>query len=137
MPLARLVVIAIMVSLCATCAQSQMPNTPPRANAPLAQPEDGIAEDLFPQPLLSQGDINPQFLEDVKANSPESDQTGAAARDLSKLGDCYRIASYRVKRDSPSSDSTHIVSYATCIPVERFRFNTATGRTGDVIRLAP
>jgi hypothetical protein len=34
---------------------------------------------------------------------------------------CLRIRSYRVARDTPDSDSTHLVSYTTCVRAENLR----------------
>lgn len=39
---------------------------------------------------------------------------------------CYAIRSYVVARDDKDSDSTHPVSYSTCVPASRYRLRTAS-----------
>lgn len=40
---------------------------------------------------------------------------------------CYSIRSYVVVRDSPHSDTTHLVGYSTCQPATRFRVRSTSG----------
>jgi hypothetical protein len=40
---------------------------------------------------------------------------------------CLKMRSYKVARDQPDSDATHLVGYSTCQPAARFRTYTVKG----------
>ena len=42
---------------------------------------------------------------------------------------CFTIRSYVVARDSKDSDSTHLVSYSTCVPSDRYHVKTTEIRS--------
>jgi hypothetical protein len=60
---------------------------------------------------------NPQF--NLLSEQNGSDE-GQAGTDL----DCLAIRSYLVARDSPDSDSTHLVGYTTCVPSRKIRLKS-------------
>jgi len=47
---------------------------------------------------------------------------------------CYAIRSYVVARDAKDSDSTHLVSYSTCLPSERYGVKSAEIRVHSADR---
>jgi len=49
-------------------------------------------------------------------------------------GQCFAIRSYVMARDSKDSDSTHLVSYSTCVPSNRYRVRKAVLHPSQIER---
>jgi hypothetical protein len=44
--------------------------------------------------------------------------------ELADAHSCLKMRMYKVRRDNPDSDATHLVSYSTCLPVARIQTYT-------------
>jgi hypothetical protein len=139
MPLARVLILATMVSSCAAVAQSQQ--SKPSENPQLADSgsialADTLADSFRISPY-PQSDLGTQLV--AVNNQPDRiapdrialDQYNPDQPRVSDLppyresdAACLRIRSFRVARDNPHSDSTHFESYSDCIPTARFQVYT-------------
>jgi hypothetical protein len=54
----------------------------------------------------------------------------AIARDPNRDSTCYTMRSYRVERDEPHSDSTHVAGYTTCLLGSQFDVKDAVLTVG-------
>jgi hypothetical protein len=116
-----------------TRAQSQSKKSDTPAVSPNAEVWQNSGGDLFRLSLDTQADLIPQTKEADAAVRVDAEEYQLQAKALDLASDrlskaehtvdigCYSIRSYRVMRDNPHSDATHLVSYSTCVPATRLQ----------------
>lgn len=149
MPLSRILAIILLALPLAAFAQNKQADL-----SPPNQPANGIATASEPWRILptevakpsSSAPVRPAqdqgiILQDVPRTPPDTNSVvlpfhnfvfspgGAIADNY-----CLRIRSYVMARDSKHSDSTHLVSYSTCVPASRYRVKTIELQEQPAIR---
>jgi len=150
MPIHRLLVLPLLISVCAApvAAQSPSDRSPssasvcPTSKCPQAQTIRGephqysfilerrnaIADDLG-----GVGGHSSTIIPPLQFHAIPPLAVGGLDPTLGQGDVCYSIRSYRVTRDDPESDSTRPAGYSTCQPAARFHVKDV----GDLREIVP
>ncbi len=143
MTLARLLAATLLLSSLPALAQDQTQDQTKDANQRIGNQWKAPATSSDPWQLLSSEPAEPGFvvsaLDPSRLDQYRYDQLKADGRSAKSPFDisvsarkprqdsditCLKIRSYVVARDDRNSDSTHMVSYSTCQPAERYGLKT-------------
>jgi hypothetical protein len=122
----RLLTAVILFALCASqaLAQSQKESSKP-VSVPSANFLDNSGDEPFTLDFRSGDDaVTRSAVADEQQLPTDGSWTKQGESAISIPGrdkSCYSIRSYVVKRDGPQTDSTHPVSYSTCVPARNLQ----------------
>jgi hypothetical protein len=105
---------------------------------PASPPQNDAGTMAVPSPPADSPEVsNPEIIrpepERNALNSPADAYRRYLSRDSQAETYCFKIRSYLMQRESPDSDSTHLVGYSTCHPASRVQLKT----TEEVAKPAP
>jgi hypothetical protein len=126
MTLARLLLIALLLSSLPAFTQDQLATAAPLSND--ARPStENMPWKIIPDPPSNFDSPDHIRIDQFRFdNSPKNtrtllmDSNGSLDTDAT----CYTMRSYVVARDSKDSDSTHPTNYSTCRPASKYRVRT-------------
>jgi hypothetical protein len=88
-----------------------------------APPQNDGAVANLPDPADSPG-IIPADLDVLTLDTSSDAHPRHPNRDSQADTYCFKMRSYLMQRESPNSDSTHLVGYTTCHPASRIQLKT-------------
>jgi hypothetical protein len=111
MSIFRLLPLSLLIALSVAPVAAQ--TTPMKAPSVLPSSDSGVLN-------MDIGEYSP------RRNQVEVPKVWVPTGDAQLLGDtfCLKMRTYKVARDNPDSDATHLVGYSTCQPAARFRTYT-------------